>query len=190
MEEAAHCVEVEGNECPANGVFDWLERPDGHRLRFAYWKSPGAHRGTIVLLLGRTEFIEKYLETIEDLLSRDFSVVIMDPRGQGLSSRHLLGQKVGHVESFDEYVDDFQALMEEVVRSLFSPPYIMLGHSMGSHVGLRYLHDHEGVFDQAVLVSPMTSIKTKPLPPGVTDVLVRGAALVFGKDRTTSSIKA
>jgi lysophospholipase len=43
-------------------------------------------------------------------------------------------------------------------------PMIMVAHSMGAHIGLRYLKEHEGVFDSAMLTSPMLDIQTAGLP--------------------------
>src|SRR4029078_12049972 len=43
-------------------------------------------------------------------------------------------------------------------------PLIMVAHSMGAHTGLRYLKEHEGVFDSALLSSPMIDIVTAGLP--------------------------
>ena len=48
-----------------------------------------AKRGTVVVLGGRAEFIEKYFEVIGELLARDFAVAALDWRGQGGSARRL-----------------------------------------------------------------------------------------------------
>ena len=51
---------------------------------------PERPRGTVVLLTGRGEFIEKYAtEVVGELLERGFAVVALDWRGQGLSDRPL-----------------------------------------------------------------------------------------------------
>ena len=72
-----------------------LVMADGTLLRTAYWSAPGPHkpsRGTVLLLAGFSEFIEKYYETASDLHALGFAVIAFDWRGQGLSSR---AQKIG-----------------------------------------------------------------------------------------------
>ena len=39
------------------------------------------------MLTGRTEYVEKYFETIGDILERGFAVAILDWRGQGGSGK-------------------------------------------------------------------------------------------------------
>ena len=57
-------------------------------------------RGTVAILGGRGEFIEKYFEVAEDLLSRGLAVATMDWRGQGGSERPLRNARKGHVDDF------------------------------------------------------------------------------------------
>src|SRR5690606_39140007 len=60
-------AEVPSNPVPAGAEVNLLETPDGVKLRYATFpKGDGPPRGTICLVHGRTEFIEKYFETIAD----------------------------------------------------------------------------------------------------------------------------
>ena len=86
---------------------DVLTTPDGARLRWAAWPEPeGRVRGTVLILNGRSEFIEKYRETAGELIARGFRVFGFDWRGQGLSSRTPTGDETGHYDSFDPLVQD------------------------------------------------------------------------------------
>ena len=149
-----------------DGKFSWLRTQDGVRLRAAFW--PGRRlRGTVLLLQGRTEYIEKYHETIGELRARGFAASAFDWRGQGLSDRALPDRHKGHVRDFAEYHRDMDCFLDGfVARTAELPkPYLILAHSMGAHIALRYLHDRPGPFSRAVLCSPMASISTAPLPP-------------------------
>ena len=64
------------------------------QLRIAFWNMEST-KGTIILQSGRTEFIEKYYEVIEEFVSRGFAVAMMDWRGQGLSSRAATDKRLG-----------------------------------------------------------------------------------------------
>jgi lysophospholipase len=135
------------------------------RLRTARWILPVREaKGTVVLIQGRTEFIEKYFEVIRELLARKFSVVTFDWRGQGLSSRQLEDKRKGHVGDFSEFDCDLHVVVERVLHEHGVKPYLGLAHSMGGNVLLRYLHDNPHEFDRAVLTAPMLAVKTAPFP--------------------------
>jgi len=135
----------------SGGAVHWLES-GGVRLRAASW--PGAGAGTVLLLHGRTEFIEKYLETVAALRQRGFAVWTMDWRGQGRSARLLPDPLANHVRSFEDHLHDLDSLLA-VAEPLHQPPFLILGQSMGAHLALRLMARPPGVFERAVLVAPM-----------------------------------
>ncbi len=67
-------------------------------------------RGSIIMCPGRTEFIEKYFETTADLIQKGFNVLMVDPRGQGLSDRQV-PRNVGYVRNFADYQLDLDATL-------------------------------------------------------------------------------
>jgi lysophospholipase len=155
----------QGNPAPPGGVVEWLTEGDGVRIRTARWILPlHEARGTVVLIQGRSEFIEKYFEVVRELLARKFSVVTFDWRGQGLSSRQLEDTHKGHVGDFSEFDCDLHHVIERIVHEHAVKPYIALAHSMGGNVLLRYLHDNPHEFECAVLTAPMLAVKTTPFP--------------------------
>src|SRR5690606_6592227 len=84
LQPTATLVDVASNPVPQGAVAGFLETPDKLKLRYATFpKGGGAARGTVCLVQGRTEFIEKYFETVTDLQSRGFAVATFDWRGQG-----------------------------------------------------------------------------------------------------------
>lgn len=158
-------VAVPGFPAPPGAVIEWLKLGDGVELRTARWilADRDAH-GTVLLIGGRTEFIEKYYEVVGELLARGLSVVTFDWRGQGLSTRALPEALKGHVRDFSEFDGDLVAVMNRIVREHGTKPYHALAHSMGGNVLLRYLHDNPHEFDRAVLTAPMLAVKTAPYP--------------------------
>jgi len=114
----------------------WLTAGE-KRIRVAIWK--GGAKGTVFLLPGRTESIEKYGRAVGDLVARGYSVISIDWRGQGLSDRALPDRMAGHVEDFAEYQEDFDAMLAEAGRAKLPQPWVMLAHSMGGCIGLRAL---------------------------------------------------
>jgi len=121
-------------------------------------------KGSILIFTGFTEFIEKYYETIGDLIELGWSVVAFDWRGQGLSSKLLKEKDKGYVENFAQYLQDAEAVYQQ--RMLHLPkPHNLLGHSMGGHLAFRELQEHPERYYRAVLSAPMQSIAG--LPTGV-----------------------
>ncbi len=117
------------------------------------------------MLGGRAEFIEKYLETIDDLNGRGFDVLSFDWRGQGGSQRLLRNTAKGHVACYDDYVTDLKQVLDKVLCASCPKPLYLLAHSMGAHIALHYLRQNEHGISRAVLVAPMVDINTAPMPP-------------------------
>lgn len=150
----------------AGGTVHWLTAADGVRLRAASWERQGeADRGGILLLSGRTEFIEKYFETVAALRRRGFSVWMLDWRGQGHSGRLLADRAKGHAARFEDFVADLALFIRgTVLPALGDQPLALLAHSMGGNIGLRYLHDHPGVIARAAFSAPMIDFLRGGLP--------------------------
>ena len=123
---------------PPGGRAVWLQAADGLRLRAAFWPKEGA-KGTVLLLPGRTEYIEKYGRAATDLAARFYATATLDWRGQGLSDRAFADRMVGHVGDFAEYQLDFAALVAGCDAAGMPKPYFLMAHSMGGCIGLRAL---------------------------------------------------
>ncbi len=158
--------------------------PDGAKLRVAAFPVAAA-KGTVMLLTGWSEFIEKYIEVVTDLQSRGFNVAMMDWRGQGLSSRMLPAvPEKGHILSFGTHEGDLKYVAEHFLKLRFSGAYYLMAHSMGAAIGLLVLSDGYDLFDRAIFSSPMTRI----FPEFMKRIIVRFLArtgTVIGMERTS-----
>lgn len=139
---------------PPGATCVWLQAGSA-RIRVAWWKA--GDKGTVLLLPGRTECIEKYGRAAGDLVARGYSVITIDWRGQGLADRALPDRATGHVGEFSEYQQDLDALLEEAGRAGLPQPWYMLAHSMGGCIGLRALQRGLPV-KAAVFSAPMWGI--------------------------------
>ncbi|MBC8048871.1 MAG: alpha/beta hydrolase [Chitinophagales bacterium] len=152
-------VSTARNATPSGARVSAFTAKDGAKIRYALWNTTATQRlGTICLFGGRTEFIEKYFETITDLRRRGFAVATMDWRGQGGSSRLLSNPMKGHVESFAEFDDDLRQFMTEVVLADCPSPYYGFAHSMGGHIILRSAQTKVCWFDRIILSAPMIAL--------------------------------
>jgi lysophospholipase len=135
------------------------------QLRYAWWNATGTPRGTVLILPGRVEFIEKYAtEVVGELLERRFAVIGFDWRGQGLSDRPLADHDKGHIDRFGTYISDLRLFLDTVVAPEAPRPLLALCHSMGGHLFLRSLSLHGSApFAAAVLTAPMTGLAQEAL---------------------------
>jgi len=151
-------VSIPANPVPDNAVAGMIKTSDGISLRFARWAPPAGRRGTVCIFPGRTEWIEKYFETVRDLRARGFAVAALDWRGQGFSERALRDRRKGHVRSFSEYEVDLETFVREIVLPDCPPPIFALAHSMGATVLIRMAHRGHRWFDRMVLSTPMIAL--------------------------------
>jgi lysophospholipase len=146
-------------------VYNFMTTLDNQQIRYGIWYSHHPKkRGSVILLNGRKEFMEKYAETIFELNQRGFDVYSLDWRGQGLSSRMLANRHKGFIKNYDIYLNDLNQFISKIVQPEAAIPLIFLSHSMGGHIALRFIHEYPELVDKAVLVSPMIDILTSPLP--------------------------
>jgi lysophospholipase len=134
FDEAPFHAEVA--DAPAGAECVWL-KPGSARIRVGWWAA--GNRGTVFLLPGRTECIEKYGRAARDLVERGYSVISIDWRGQGLADRALSDRHSGHVGDFSEYQDDLDAMVSAAGHAGLPQPWYMVAHSMGGCIGLRGL---------------------------------------------------
>jgi lysophospholipase len=152
-------ISIPANPVPDDYVTGALQTPDGVALRFARWQPPAGRRGTVCILQGRGEWIEKYFETVRDLRARGFAVATFDWRGQGLSGRALGDQHKGYVRDFSEYDADLETFVREIVLPDCPPPLFALGHSTGATVLIRAAHRSRRWFDRMVLTAPLIGLQ-------------------------------
>ena len=123
-------------DAPPGAICVWLQAGTA-RIRVVSWKA--GEKGTVLLLPGRTECVEKYGRAAGDLIARGYSVITLDWRGQGLADRALPDRATGHVGDFSEYQQDLDAMLAEADRAGLPQPFYLLSHSMGGCIGLRAL---------------------------------------------------
>ncbi|MEI8298734.1 MAG: alpha/beta hydrolase [Pseudomonadota bacterium] len=145
---------------PAGLKFDYMTVGDARRLRYAHWSADGSVRTVVVLVTGFSESIEKYYETLHDLHRPGTDLWVLDWRGQGGSDRLLAGaeRERGYSTGFDADVDDLTRFIGNVVRPAVGIPTVLVSHSMGGVIALRYLEEHPGGVSAAIFSAPALSV--------------------------------
>ena len=133
-------------------------------------------RGTVMIVHGFTENIEKYAELIHSLLRCSYSVVAYDQRGHGRSWRDpaITDISLTHVHRFGEYVEDLKAVCNAVLK-IMPRPWLLFAHSMGGAVSSLFLEVTPGVFAKAVLCAPMIAPNLGGVPSSVIRLMCDGA---------------
>lgn len=159
-------VATPNNPLPPGGSAFGVGAADGRLLRVATFAPEREPRGTVALFPGRAEFIEKYFETIAELLSRGYHVATMDWRGQGGSARDLADPRKGHVDDFALYQRDLDVFIGETLALSCPRPWYGLAHSMGAAILLDRAHAGRSPFERLVLIAPMIDIEGLRFPRG------------------------
>jgi lysophospholipase len=153
-------IDTPANPCPPGASIVGLRTRDGAILRAAYWRPEGTPRGTVAIVQGRSEFIEKYFEVIGELLARNYFVVAFDWRGQGLSRRLLSDSAKGHVRQSTDYRYDLEALVDQALAPDAPKPWFALAHSMGAAALLDHVAALGGSpFARIVATAPMLALQ-------------------------------
>jgi len=152
------------NPIPDDAAAGYADTADGLKIRYAQWKSKTYPvKGTVLLLHGRAEFIEKMFETVNDLRQSGFDVVTFDWRGQGGSDRLLSNTRKGYVDNFDQYTMDMEAIMEQVALPDCKAPYYVLAHSTGALIALYSAPRFSNRIRRMVFSSPFLGFGKMPI---------------------------
>lgn len=161
----AMLYETPGNPIPENAHCGWFHGNDETRLRYGLFRTKETNpRGTIVIVHGRNECIEKYFETITDLNALGFWVATYDARGQGASQRLTKDPLSGHVKRFTHYHDDLDEFYKQVVLPDARAPYFVVAHSTGALVALSALDRLSHRIERMVLASPFIELAGQSTP--------------------------
>jgi lysophospholipase len=165
-----------GNKAPEGVQCVEVLTHDGVRLRAAY-AIPKNPKGTVLILGGRAEFIERYFETMSDLLRRGYAVATFDWRGQGGSQRLIAGANHGHINSYASYDADIDAVYTRILVAQCPKPFYGLAHSTGGHILLRALRGKKWL-ERAVITAPLMGLHFGTWPKPVAKGLAAFASLV------------
>ena len=155
----------------------FMVNQDGARLRFGTAPAQQEVRAGMVLITGFNEVIDKYFETIRDFTAQGITVYALDWRGQGGSDRWdtTMPQRAMPLD-YRHDVRDLHDFCQKIVLAdptLKDKKLFLHGHSMGGHIGLRYLHDHPETFAGMMTTAPMVGLKTGVFPRPLVKAMAR-----------------
>lgn len=180
-----------GNPVPENASAGFVTAPDGRRLRYAHFRATARPlKGTVVILQGRNECIERYFETVRDLSARGFGTALLDLRGQGGSDRLTGDRERGHVWDIADYAADLEPFFRHIVLPDCRGPYYLLAHSTGALAALVAAPMLQSRIERMVFSSPLLGLPDGRLSArnaarlaGVMHAFGLGAAYINGGPR-------
>ncbi len=113
------------------GVMDTLQTTDGLTLHLRRWPCEQAARGTVLIVHGLGEHIERYNDVAGVLNAQGWHVQGYDQRGHG----HSTGPRGAIAQDNSLLVDLAQVI--DLTRALSPGKLVLLGHSMGGLVAAR-----------------------------------------------------
>ncbi|HEY0123374.1 MAG TPA: alpha/beta hydrolase [Rhizobium sp.] len=156
------------NPVPENRIEGFFESFDGRKLRYVVFRSEQrVAKGTVVILQGRNEFIEKYLETIRDLTAKGLWVATFDLRSQGGSERLLKDPRRGYVRRFSDYERDLTAFLDKIVLPDTRLPFFLLAHSTGALIALSAAPRLASRIERMALLAPFVGLTGQGASPGI-----------------------
>ena len=123
-----------------------LTAPDGTALVYDAYE-PAAPRAAVLVIHGWSDHARRYAWLGERLRDAGLAAYTIDLRGHGRSG----GQRA-HLSRFSQLLGDLQAFRRDVRRQR-DLPQVLLGHSFGGLVVLRYLETQPSVAPAAAVVS-------------------------------------
>jgi len=144
---------------------------DSHTIAAHLW-TPRDAKGSAIVIHGYYDHVGLYRHLIRFLLDRGLAVLSFDLPGHGLSSG-----EPATIDTFDHYVDAFDACFRAFESHLPTPRYLF-GQSTGGAIAMEWLLANEltqatSPFDKIVLLAPLVRPYLWPLNRVVYEVARR-----------------
>lgn len=121
-----------------NNTLEYLNAPDGHRIPIRSWLTP-APRGILLILHGMSEHSGCYDDVAPLLNQRGYHVVAFDQRSHGLAVLPQYLGCVNEIHNWENMCTDVDLMVTWVRAQHPGLPLLLLGHAMGSFIGLDYV---------------------------------------------------
>jgi acylglycerol lipase len=130
---------------------------DARRIEIYYqaW-IPDKPKAILVLAHGIGEHSDRYAHVADYMTRRDFEVWACDFCGHGRS-----GGKRCHINSFDDYLDETDLLIQKAKNQDPSKKVFLLGHSLGGLIAIEYATKNATPLAGLILSAPSLVDKVK-----------------------------
>jgi len=116
-----------------------LTTPDGAEIYTQAWQPDDNPQAILLIVHGLGEHSGRYGNYVNYFVPRGYALYGSDTRGHGRS-----GGARGYVERFERYVEDVDQRAALARSDWLDTPLFILGHSLGSLIGLSYARQYPG----------------------------------------------
>jgi len=141
---------------PGYGTVDMWTAPDGTRLALRRSVPAGRPRGLVVFVHGWGDCTGRWSHLAQWCNEHGLAFYAADQRGHGQTP----GRR-GHVERFAQYLADLAAL-RKLAAAEVPAPHVVLGHSFGGFIVLRYLETSPAGLAGAIAATPYVDLYEQP----------------------------
>lgn len=142
----------------------FIRSGDGTGLHYYQALHP-QEKAAVVFCHGFCEFAGKYHEVMYYFYQMGYSVFFIEHRGHGFSQRYVEDPDRVYVKSYQEYVNDLKAFLDQIVRKGKEDRRLFLfAHSMGGAIAALFLEQYPSFFEKAVLSAPMMKLNFGAVP--------------------------
>ncbi|MBC9251598.1 alpha/beta hydrolase [Pseudomonas alcaligenes] len=129
----------------------WLAAGDGAQLYLNRWQVTGTPRGVLMIAHGMAEHSARYARLAAAMVAQGFEVYALDQRGHGRSAEQGTLGLYAEQNGWHKVVEDLATLNHHIRQQHPQAPIFLLGHSMGSYIGMAYLMRHSCSLQGAIL---------------------------------------
>lgn len=117
----------------------------------------GETKAAIVLIHGMGEHFGRYKHVVEFFNSIGYAVIGMDLRGHGTSQG-----KRGHIDTYQQLMDDIDLLVKKAHELFNGLPLIMYGHSLGGNIAANYVLRRQPALMGLIVTAPYFKLAFDP----------------------------
>lgn len=128
-----------------------LPASDGLPLHVNHWHDGQTPRALIMLAHGMAEHSLRYARLAEHLVAAGMALYALDQRGHGRTAEHGTLGHYADEDGWRKVVGDLSTLNHHIRQQHPQTPIFLLGHSMGSYIGMAYLMGRSCSLQGAVL---------------------------------------
>ncbi|HSX70595.1 MAG TPA: lysophospholipase [Pseudomonas sp.] len=150
-----------------------IDASDGTALHAYHWPTEAPPKALLMIAHGMAEHAGRYARLAESLNAAGYGVYAIDQRGHGLTAQHGVLGHYADEGGWSKVVGDLASLNHHIRQQHPQAPIFLLGHSMGSYIGMAYLMQHSCSLQGAIL----SGSNYQPLP------LYKAASLITRLER-------
>jgi len=123
------------------------------KIYYQCWLPDSAPKAIIQLVHGFGEHAGRYGNLVNVVVPKGYAVYADDHRGHGKS-----GGLQNYVDCFCQFVDDEKSMFDIIKKAHPNVPIFMLGHSLGSAIGVEFAKKYESLIKGLILSGSGTKL--------------------------------